>query len=63
MDCRPQLIKDAKEMLLRLDAKAPTPAPEVMRVASSAYTDPELFEREKRNLFQRVPRPCQSKCT
>lgn len=62
MDCRQQLINDAQKMLARLDAKAPTPAPAVMRVSSSIYSDPELFDLEKRNLFQRVPLMLAASC-
>lgn len=62
MDCRQQLVSDAERMLVRLEAKTPTLAPEILRVPSSAYTDQEAFERERRGLFQRVPLMLAASC-
>ncbi|MCW1384699.1 aromatic ring-hydroxylating dioxygenase subunit alpha [Novosphingobium sp. KCTC 2891] len=62
MDGRQRLIDDAQEMLRRLEAKTITPAPGQMRLPSSAYVDPDLFELEKRNLFRRVPLMLAASC-
>jgi carnitine monooxygenase subunit len=62
MDCRQRLISDAQNMLLRLESHSITPAPRPLRMPSSIYTDPERFEREKKNLFRRVPLMLAASC-
>jgi carnitine monooxygenase subunit len=62
MNSRQQLVSDAQEMLLRLKTKSITPAPRPLRMPSSAYADPQLFEREKQKLFRRVPLMVAASC-
>lgn len=62
MDCDKRLVRDAQVMLERLKTKSITPAPHILRMPSSVYADPELFEREKHRVFRRVPLMLAASC-
>ena len=55
MTARDQLVTTAEDMLERLKTGTITQTDAVIRIPASAYTDPELFEQEKRRVFRRVP--------
>ena len=62
MDRRTQLVKDAQNMLQRLEKGTITPAPQSLQLPSGIYTDAALFAQEKKNLFQRVPLMLAASC-
>lgn len=52
---RAQLIEMTRSLVAHGDAGTMELADEVVRVPASAYTDEALFEREKRQIFRRLP--------
>jgi phenylpropionate dioxygenase-like ring-hydroxylating dioxygenase large terminal subunit len=44
-----------KRVFVHQDAGTTDSAPDVLRVPTSLYTDPELFQREKETIFRRSP--------
>lgn len=52
---RQQLIDMTRSLVAHGDAGTMELADEVVRVPASAYTDEALFEREKRQIFRRLP--------
>ncbi|MEP3052233.1 MAG: aromatic ring-hydroxylating dioxygenase subunit alpha [Erythrobacter sp.] len=52
---RAQLIEMTRSLIAHGAADTMELADEVVRVPASAYTDPELFEREKQQIFKRLP--------
>ena len=55
MDERQAYVDIAKRALAHLEAGTTDSAPDVYRVPTSVYTDPELFELEKRTIFRDSP--------
>lgn len=55
MNARDELVNTAQDMLARAQSGTVALADAVTVLAASDYTDPEMFEREKRLLFRRVP--------
>ncbi|WP_298470463.1 aromatic ring-hydroxylating dioxygenase subunit alpha [uncultured Erythrobacter sp.] len=52
---REELITMTRSLIAHGEADTMELADEVVRVPASAYTDPELFELEKKNIFRRLP--------
>lgn len=52
---RTQLVEMTRSLMAHAEAGTIAQAPEILRVPASEYTDPELFEREKRQIFRRLP--------
>ena len=52
---REQLIDMTRSLVAHGDADTMEQADEVLRVPTSAYIDPDLFEREKTQIFRRLP--------
>jgi len=52
---REQLVEMTRSLVAHGEADTMELADEVVRVPASSYTDPGLFEREKRNIFRRLP--------
>jgi phenylpropionate dioxygenase-like ring-hydroxylating dioxygenase large terminal subunit len=55
MDERQAYVDIIHRVFAHLDAGTTDSAPDVCRVSTSIYTDPELFEREKATIFKRSP--------
>lgn len=55
MDERAAYIDIVKRVLAHIDAATTDSAADVLRVPTSLYTDPELFELEKRTIFRHSP--------
>lgn len=52
---REQLIEMTRSLIAHGDAGTMELADEVVRIPASTYTDPALFEREKTQIFRRLP--------
>ncbi|MEQ8410529.1 MAG: aromatic ring-hydroxylating dioxygenase subunit alpha [Erythrobacter sp.] len=52
---REQLVDMTRSLVAHGEADTMELTDEVVRVPASAYTDPEQFEQEKRNIFRRLP--------
>jgi len=52
---REQLVAMTRSLVAHGEADTMELTDEVVRVPASAYTDPEQFEQEKRNIFRRLP--------
>lgn len=55
MDERQAYVEITKRLLALVEAGTTDSAPDVYRLATSVYTDPDLFEREKRTIFRDSP--------
>ena len=62
MDIRGKLVDEAQDMLEHLAAARIRQAPGVMTMPADMYTDPELFQQERVNLFRRVPLMLAASC-
>lgn len=52
---RSQLVEMTRSLIAHGEADTMELADEVVRVPASSYTDPELFELEKKRIFRRLP--------
>ena len=52
---REELVSMTRNLVAHGAADTMEYAEEVVRVPASTYTDPDLFELEKRNIFRRLP--------
>jgi phenylpropionate dioxygenase-like ring-hydroxylating dioxygenase large terminal subunit len=52
---REQLVEMTRSLIAHGEADTMELADDVVRIPASAYTDPELFEREKNKIFKRLP--------
>ncbi|MEM7666952.1 MAG: aromatic ring-hydroxylating dioxygenase subunit alpha [Pseudomonadota bacterium] len=52
---REELITMTRSLIAHGEADTMELADDVVRIPASAYTDPDLFELEKRNIFRRLP--------
>jgi len=55
MDERQAYVDIVKRALAHIDAGTTDSAPDVLRVPTSTYTDPALFEQEKKTIFRNTP--------
>jgi phenylpropionate dioxygenase-like ring-hydroxylating dioxygenase large terminal subunit len=55
MDERQIYVDIVKRALAHIDAGTTDSAPDPLRVSTSVYTDPALFEQEKRDIFLKTP--------
>ena len=52
---RAELVTMTRSLIAHAQAGTMEQAPEVLRVAARDYIDPDLFEREKKQIFRRLP--------
>ncbi|BDW80812.1 hypothetical protein MACH24_02500 [Erythrobacter sp. Dej080120_24] len=52
---REELISMTRNLVAHGAADTMEYADEIVRIPASSYTDPDLFEKEKRNIFRRLP--------
>ncbi len=52
---RAELVEMTRSLIAHAEAGTIEQTPEVLRVPAREYTDPELFEREKQQIFRRLP--------
>jgi carnitine monooxygenase subunit len=52
---RSELVTMTRSLIAHAQAGTMEQVPEVLRVPAQDYTDPELFEREKKQIFRRLP--------
>ncbi|MFL0355305.1 SRPBCC family protein [Erythrobacter sp. GH1-10] len=52
---REELVSMTRSLVEHGAADTMNYADEIVRIPAASYTDPELFEREKRNIFRRLP--------
>jgi phenylpropionate dioxygenase-like ring-hydroxylating dioxygenase large terminal subunit len=55
MDERQAYVGIVKRVLAHVEAGTTDSTPDVLRVPTSIYTDPELFEQEKQTIFRQTP--------